>query len=101
MLTEKIMHTCIRHLIRSLTDPELEDLEALCKLLTTIGERIDRPEAGTHMEAYFSRMHTLAENQQLPARIRFLVKDVIDLRRSKWMPRRQKVLLPLLSMCVS
>lgn len=30
----------------------------------------------------------LAENQELPLRIRFMLRDVIELRRDKWVPRK-------------
>jgi translation initiation factor 4G len=40
------------------------------------------------MNQYFERMSTLAENQELPLRIRFMLRDVIELRRDKWVPRK-------------
>ena len=50
MITEKIMHECVLHL---LNDSE-EDLEALCNLLTTIGKKLDQ-----------KSKHTQATSQQL------------------------------------
>lgn len=40
------------------------------------------------MEQYFSRMQVLAKNTELPSRIRFLLRDVIELRNDKWVPRK-------------
>jgi translation initiation factor 4G len=40
------------------------------------------------MNQYFERMSLLAENQELPLRIRFMLRDVIELRRDKWVPRK-------------
>ena len=40
------------------------------------------------MDQYFERLQRATENEQLPIRIRFLVQDIIDLRRSKWYMRR-------------
>jgi len=40
------------------------------------------------MNQYFERMSMLAENQELPLRIRFMLRDVIELRRDKWVPRK-------------
>lgn len=40
------------------------------------------------MDQYFDRMKTLAENQEFPKRIRFMLKDVIELRRGGWVPRK-------------
>ena len=39
MLTEKIMHDCIVRLLRGNSDEE--NLECLCRLMTTIGKDID------------------------------------------------------------
>ncbi len=40
------------------------------------------------MDQYFERLQRATENEQLPIRIRFLVQDIIDLRRNKWYMRR-------------
>lgn len=40
------------------------------------------------MNQYFERMGTLAENQELPIRIRFMLRDVIELRQNNWIPRK-------------
>ena len=40
------------------------------------------------MNQYFDRMKTLAENREFPKRIRFMLKDVIELRRDGWVPRK-------------
>jgi translation initiation factor 4G len=40
------------------------------------------------MNQYFERMSMLAENQELPLRIRFMLRDVIELRQDKWVPRK-------------
>lgn len=43
------------------------------------------------MNQYFERMKMLAENQDLQPRIRFMLKDVIDLRQDGWVPRKAMV----------
>jgi translation initiation factor 4G len=40
------------------------------------------------MKQYFDRMARLAENQELPLRIRFMLKDAIELRKNRWVPRK-------------
>lgn len=35
------------------------------------------------MEQYFERIHMLSLSDELPSRIRFMLKDVIDLRYNK------------------
>ncbi|CAA6669768.1 unnamed protein product [Spirodela intermedia] len=79
MLTERIMHECIKKLLGQYQSPDEEDIEALCKLMSTIGEIIDHPKAKDHMDAYFEMMGSL----------RFLLRDAIDLRKNKWQQRRK------------
>ena len=98
MITEKIMHVCVLHL---LTDSE-EDLEALCNLLTTIGKKLDQKKAEEHMHAYFDKLDGMvnvkggkgkeataaaADKPPLSSRLRFMILDLIDLRRNNWQPR--------------
>jgi translation initiation factor 4G len=89
MLTERIMHACIQKLLGQYEDPDEEDLEALCKLMSTIGEMIDHQKAKENMDAYFGRMKTLSNNMNLSSRVRFMLKDAIDLRKNKWQQRRK------------
>lgn len=90
MLTEKIMHECIKKLLGGQHEtPGEEDIESLCKLMSTIGEMIDHPKAKDHMDAYFERMWILSNNMNLSPRVRFMLKDSIDLRRNKWQERRK------------
>lgn len=89
MLTERIMHECIKKLLGQYPNPDEEDIEALCKLMSTIGEMIDHPKAKEHMDAYFDMMLKLSNNMKLSSRVRFMLKDAIDLRRNKWQQRRK------------
>ncbi|KAL6856105.1 hypothetical protein ACP4OV_018907 [Aristida adscensionis] len=93
MLTERIMHECIKKLLGNyqdpLYDPDEENIEALCKLMSTIGEMIDHPKAKDHMDAYFDIMQRFSINQKLSSRVRFMLRDSIDLRRNKWQQRRK------------
>ncbi|KAF7844991.1 eukaryotic translation initiation factor 4G-like isoform X1 [Senna tora] len=89
MLTERIMHECIKKLLGQYQDPDEEDIEALCKLMSTIGEMIDHPKAKEHMDAYFERMKLLSNNMSLSSRVRFMLRDAIDLRKNKWQQKRK------------
>ncbi|KAE8679844.1 putative receptor-like protein kinase [Hibiscus syriacus] len=89
MLTERIMHECIKKLLGEYENPDEEDVEALCKLMSTIGEMIDHPKAKVHMDAYFDRMAKLSNNIKLSSRVRFMLKDSIDLRKNNWQQRRK------------
>ncbi|TQE06354.1 hypothetical protein C1H46_008062 [Malus baccata] len=87
MLTERIMHECIKKMLGQQQIPDGDDIEALCKLMSTIGEMIDRPKAKEHMDAYFESMKSLSNNMKLSSRVRFMLKDAIDLRKNKWQQR--------------
>lgn len=44
------------------------------------------------MDQYFERMLRYSENQELPARIRFMLQDCCELRKNGWVqPRRVTV----------
>ncbi|KAL1190885.1 Eukaryotic translation initiation factor 4G [Cardamine amara subsp. amara] len=87
MLTEKIMHACIKQLLGYDQDPHEENIEALCKLMSTIGVTIDHSKAKGPMDAYFERMRILSGKQELSSRLRFMLINVIDLRKNKWQER--------------
>ncbi|KAK7293246.1 hypothetical protein RJT34_16109 [Clitoria ternatea] len=88
MLTERIIHECTRKLLGQHQDPDEEDIEALCVLMSTVGEMIDRPTAKQHMDAYFERISFLGNNMNLSSRVRLMLKDVIDLRKNKWAQKK-------------
>lgn len=92
MLTEGIMNDCIERLLKQESDEE--NLECLCKLLTTIGKEVDRPTNAQKMKNYFERLEKIIKKKSggkdgVTARIRFMILDVIDLRRNQWVPRRK------------
>ncbi|XP_052194184.1 eukaryotic translation initiation factor 4G-like isoform X2 [Diospyros lotus] len=91
MLTERIMHECIKKLLGQYQNPDEEDIEveALCILMSTVGEMIDHPKAKEHMDAYFDMMAKLSNNMKLSSSIRSMLKDAIDLRKNKWQQRRK------------
>lgn len=89
MLTERIMHECIKKLLGEYQNPDEEDVEALCNLMSTIGRIIDHQKAKDHIDVYFARMEVLSNNMKLSSRLRFMLKDVIDLRKAGWQERRK------------
>ncbi|KAL2514060.1 Eukaryotic translation initiation factor 4G [Forsythia ovata] len=89
VLTERIMHECINKLLGQYQNPGEEDVEALCKLMSTIGEIIDHSKAKEYMDAYFDLMAQFSNNTKLSSTVRFMLKDAIDLRKNKWQQRRK------------
>ena len=40
------------------------------------------------MDQYFERLTKVTLNENMPVRIRFMVQDLIDMRKNKWQARR-------------
>lgn len=43
------------------------------------------------MDQYFGRMRSLTSSKELPARIRFLLQNTVELRANNWTPRKAHV----------
>ncbi|OCH90607.1 hypothetical protein OBBRIDRAFT_776738 [Obba rivulosa] len=87
MLTERIMHECVKKLLGNVENPEEEEIESLCKLLATVGKLLDTPKARAHMDVYFSRMKDMAKSNNVNSRMQFMLQDLIELRERNWIPR--------------
>jgi translation initiation factor 4G len=74
MLTERIMHECIKKLLGNVENPEEEEIESLCKLLTTVGSLLDTQKARLHLDVYFSRMRELTKNKNVNSRMMFMLQ---------------------------
>ena len=74
MLTERIMHECIKKLLGNVENPEEEEIENLCKLLTTVGSLLDTQKARLHLDVYFSRMRELTKNKNVNSRMIFMLQ---------------------------
>lgn len=75
MLTERVIHQCIKKLLPSETDdPRDAEIETLCKLLTTVGERIDVPKSKVYMDSYFARIQAVANDDHVASRTRYMIQ---------------------------
>lgn len=110
LLSEAILHKCIRILLEKQRDEKYsemsEDLECLCKMMPSIGKKLDQGESIKLMDQYFERMRKLRnigtigkqgnatdtnKDTCLPTRIKFLLQDCIDLRANNWVPRQTQL----------
>lgn len=101
MLTAKIMHECIKKLLKSSDE---ESLECLSRLLTTVGKDLEQEtnikfKSATNQEemkrmglysfdVYFKEIGGIIEQKNTSSRVRFMLQDLVDLRKSFWKPRR-------------
>lgn len=93
LLREKVIHRyCIQRLLKLGIEKKEEDvLEALCKLVSKTGAKMStNQEAARQINGYFVRFESLTRDFTLPARIRFMLQDLIDQRGNSWKVRRQK-----------
>jgi translation initiation factor 4G len=74
MLTERIMHECIKKLLGNVENPEEEEIESSCKLLTTVGSLLDTQKARAHLDVYFSRMRELTKNKNVNSRMMYMLQ---------------------------
>ncbi|KAH9067716.1 ARM repeat-containing protein [Lactarius vividus] len=79
MLTEGIIHECIKKLLGNVENLEEKGIKSLCKLLTLAGSLLDTPKARVHLN--------LTKNKNFNARMVYELRDVIELRERKWIPR--------------
>ncbi|KAK8916743.1 Eukaryotic translation initiation factor isoform 4G-2 [Platanthera zijinensis] len=94
MVPEIIVH----HIVQELLGPDVkacpaeENVEAICQFFNTIGKQLDAsPKSRRYNDTYFNRLKELTINPQLAPRLRFMVRDVLDLRSHNWVPRREEV----------
>ncbi|KAI1001404.1 Eukaryotic translation initiation factor 4 gamma [Podosphaera aphanis] len=85
MLTERIMHECVKKLVDYTGIPDEAEIESLTKLLKTIGFNLDGNKNGKLiMDAYFVRIQSMINTPELPSRLRFMLMDIVDLRKKDW-----------------
>lgn len=94
MLTLRIMRECLHKLLKMKNE---ESLECLCRLLSTVGKTLESERSnkqGTEpdvsiLQSHFEELKSIAADMNKSNRIRFMIQDLIDLRRNNWKPRRE------------
>jgi len=89
MLSPRILLSCSDQLLKDPTAPNA--LECLAVLLTTVGPTFDDKTWSLHslLCGVFTQVDTLTKNKEVPPRIRFILKDVLDLRATKWSNKKE------------
>lgn len=89
MLTERIMHECVKKLVDYEGTPDEAEVESLTSLLRTIGRQLDSSEskAQGRMDLYFERINSMIAIPDLNSRLKFMLMDVVDLRSKGWVSK--------------
>lgn len=65
-------------------------VQALCEMFNVGGKKLEETsKSPARVETYLKAMEKMAKADAVAPRIRFLIRDVLDLRRMKWVPRRE------------
>jgi len=102
VVNEKIIHLCVRELLgddAKVIPPE-DNVEAVCEIITIIGATMAKsatPNTKKYLEGYMVRLEKLSKSKSLSSRIRFLIKDIIDMKHNDWIPRREAMTAKKLS----
>jgi hypothetical protein len=88
MLTSKIMRACIEMLLAETTE---EKIEQVCKLLTTIGGKMEHMKGRQVLDRYFQQLREMLHpNHKVikSSRIKFEIQNLEDLSNVGWKARR-------------
>mmetsp|Transcript_32476 Transcript_32476/g.41716 ORF Transcript_32476/g.41716 Transcript_32476/m.41716 type:complete len:1190 (-) Transcript_32476:330-3899(-) len=95
LLSDKIMHICVKELFGDSEDPDEEKIQCLCTLMTTIGGQLEasavgKAEKAKLMKKYLKDISALSTNSKISSRIRFMCKDLLEMRANGWTSRREE-----------
>lgn len=91
LVNDRIMLLILSDLLGPADNNPAEDwLEAACELVAVAGETLEAtPRSKARLDAIFEHFKRLSATTSYAPRIRFVVKDVVDLRSQNWVARRE------------
>lgn len=70
----------------------IDHAQAVCEVLKLCGKQLDAsPKSSAKVESYVKHLEAISRDRSLQSRVRFLIRDIVELRRSGWVPRREAV----------
>ena len=100
VVNHKIVHVCVQQLLSGGTgkisgkgsNAHVHEncIECACELVSLTAKQLGENEASNKLVAsYFARLEQLLKDKSLSSRVRFLIKDVQELKKAKWVPRKE------------
>uniref|UniRef100_A0A383WGA1 MI domain-containing protein n=1 Tax=Tetradesmus obliquus TaxID=3088 RepID=A0A383WGA1_TETOB len=95
VVREAIIIVCLRELLEARdngTIPPEENIESACEMISVTGKMLAGSElkkTRDTLDGYLARLTRLSADKNLPSRMRFLIRDVLDMSKNKWVPRRE------------
>ncbi|XP_029704340.1 eukaryotic translation initiation factor 4 gamma 3-like [Takifugu rubripes] len=86
MITEAIIHTCAVKLLQDVCE---ESMECLCKLLSMVGKDLDTETERPKLNSYYDYIFYLLKEWKMSTRIKFMLQDVVALRKNNWVPHKK------------
>jgi translation initiation factor 4G len=74
IITEYIIHECVKKLSCNVEHPEEDELENLCQLLQMVGQMLDTRTARGQMNVYFMRMKELSKGLNVSFRMQCMLQ---------------------------
>lgn len=99
LIPADVIFNCINKFFTNIEESKNieKNTESLCKLIITTGKKIERTQKDTDnniVSICFDNLTVLSTNNDIKPRYRFMIKDLIDLRKNAWVNKRnQKILL--------
>lgn len=90
MLNDQVILHCLRDQSKNVVDPSEDSLENLAQLIKTVGPRfeaLDRNRAA--LTLVYDNIQQILDNCKLSSRIKFMLMDLQDLRKSNWKSAKQ------------
>lgn len=89
MLNNQVIYVCLKDQSRNTVDPSEDSLENLAQLIQTVGPKLDSDESTRpFMRLVFDYIERVLKDVKLPSRIKFMLMDMQDLRKAKWVSNK-------------
>lgn len=91
MVNDRIMLLILGDLLGpSTNEPSEESVEAACELITIGGNELEsNPKSKARLDNVFQHLSKLSGSKTYAPRVRFVIKDVMELRSQHWVARRE------------